>query len=474
MARLLLLGLFGFACLFASACAANRPPNIIVVLIDDMGAMDLGCQGSLYFKTPNIDRLASRGVRFTQGYAACAVCSPTRAAILTGQYPSRLGITDWIRGDYVKDRRPAELVELPGYTGEPHQRLACPANVHQLPHEAVTLAERLQSRGYATGYIGKWHLGDEGFLPTEQGFDINYGGYGYGQPPSYFDPYSTRKLPRGIPTLVPRSRGEYLTDREAAEAVRFIEQNKDQPFYLHLAHHAVHTPIQAKPELIGPYRQPDQSEQNAAYAAMVQSVDEAMGRVLQTLEALDLTHRTVIVFTSDNGGLDQDGQPTDNAPLRSGKGFPYEGGLRVPFILSWPGVTEAGTTSAVPVISMDVFATALDAAGLSSDGPALDGVSLARLLHRPPESRTLYWYFPHYRYNDVGPYAVVREGNAKLIHYFDTEKTELYNLADDPREQHDVSSEQADKVRELSAKLKTWMRETNARELKSNPIYGGR
>ncbi len=256
--------------------------NIIVVLVDDLGAMDLSCQGSRYYQTPHIDRLAQQGVRFTQAYAAAAICSPTRAALLTGLYPARIGITDWIRGAYIKQMRLPPLASLPGYEDDPKRRLACPANRNELDFEYVTLAELLKPAGYAAGYIGKWHLGDEGHWPSQQGFDLNLGGCDFGAPPSYFDPYTNPRQPNGIPGLKPRKPGEYPTDREADEAVKFIRDHKDRPFYLHLAHYAVHEPVQAKAELTRRYEQPGKTAKNGVYAAMVQSVDESMGRIMET------------------------------------------------------------------------------------------------------------------------------------------------------------------------------------------------
>lgn len=309
--------------------AIAATPNVIVVLVDDMGWRDLSCQGSTFYETPHIDRLAAGGLRFTNGYAACTVCSPSRAAMMTGQYPARLHVTDWIPGH----DRPFAKLQIPDW-----QRF--------LPLEAVTVAERLKSAGYATASIGKWHLGNAMHSPEHQGFDSNLGGSERGQPPSYFAPYS-------IPTLPEGPDGEYLTDREAAEAVNFITANRERPFFLFMPHYCVHTPIQAKPDVTAKYAAkvvPGLRVKNDAYAAMVESVDDGMGRILDTLESLGLRDRTAIFFTSDNGGL---ANVTDNAPLRAGKGSAYEGGVRVPFIVSWPGATQPGSTSDVPVITPD-------------------------------------------------------------------------------------------------------------------------
>ena len=316
--------------------ATPRLPNVIVILVDDLGAFDLGCQGSGFYATPHIDRLAAAGIRFTAGYAACTVCSPTRAALMTGQAPARLHITDWIAGHE-----------------DPEARLQIPDWQKHLPLEAVTVAERLRGAGFATASIGKWHLGGAGHGPEQQGFDTNLAGTDRGQPPSYFSPYT-------IPTLADGPAGEYLTDRLTGEAVALIEANRDRPFFLYLPHFGVHTPLQAKSDVEATYVAtgglPDAKaragkpiggekgfgQTNATYAAMVESIDDSVGRILDALDRLALRDSTAIFFTSDNGGL----LPiTDNRPLRAGKGSAWEGGVRVPFIISWPGLTPPGTTS---------------------------------------------------------------------------------------------------------------------------------
>ena len=345
------------------ATGAAPPLNVVVVLVDDLGWMDLGCQGSDYYRTPNIDRLAASGMRFTDGYASCAVCSPTRAALMTGRGPARLGITDWIRAEFqLSARQWPNMRNRFGYhrPTEAQRKWLTPVNEQRLPHSEITIAELLKPLGYTSAFIGKWHLGGHGHLPEDQGFDFNYGGWDYGQPPSYFDPYvGTQRLPMGIPTLAPRNTGEYLTDREADEAVGFILRNKDRPFLLYLSHYAVHTPIQAKRDLIAEYERSRDGEgqDDPVYAAMVHSVDDAMGRLLDTLETTGLADRTVLVFTGDNGGLDRGGRPTENAPLRSGKGYAYEGGLRTPWLVRWPGVTQPGSVSHEPIASIDLLPT---------------------------------------------------------------------------------------------------------------------
>jgi arylsulfatase A-like enzyme len=452
--------------------AATPPPNVIVVLVDDLGWMDLGCQGSDFYRTPNIDRLAATGMRFTDGYASCAVCSPTRAALMTGRSPARLGITDWIRAEFqLNARQWPNVRDTYGYhrPDNADRELLTPVNELQLPHSEITLAELLKPIGYASAFIGKWHLGGRGHLPVDQGFDENYGGWDYGQPPSYFDPFvELPRLPMGIPTLAPRQSGEYLTDREADEAVAFIERNSERPFLLYLSHYAVHTPIQAKEDLIEQYerRRDGQGQDDAVYAAMVHSVDDAMGRLLETLDRTGLTDRTLIVFTGDNGGLDRQGRPTENAPLRSGKGYAYEGGLRTPWIVRWPGVTEAGALSREPVASIDLLPTI--AAAVGTRPPAdreIDGIDLGPALRggELPE-RALLWHFPHYRHGPGhDPYSVVRKGDWKLIRFYDPAKTELYNLADDLGEANDLAASEQDRADQLSALLDEGLQDVGAR-----------
>jgi len=415
--------------------AAVEKPNVIVVLVDDMGWRDLSCQGSPYFETPNIDRLAATGMRFTHGYSACPVCSPTRAAMMTGQYPARLHITDWIPGH---DR--------------PFAKLAIPDWQRFLPLETVTVAERLQAAGYATASIGKWHLGDAPYYPEHHGFERNVGGYHRGQPPSYFAPYR-------IPTLPDGPAGEYLTDREAAEAVAFIEAHRDRPFFLYLPHYCVHTPIQAKPTVKAKYEAKDAgglAVKNAGYAAMVESVDDSMGTILAALERLGIRDRTAIVFTSDNGGLVSS---ADNAPARAGKGSAYEGGVRVPFIVSWPGVTKPGTTSDEPVITPDIPATILDVTAVGPEpSQPLDGASLAPVLRGGRLDRdALYWHYPHYHPGGATPFSAIRAGDWRLVHFYEDGRDELYRLSHDEGETTDLAAREPARVAELKAKLDAWL-----------------
>ncbi len=425
----------------------SRLPSVIVILVDDMGWRDLACQGSSFYETPNIDRLAASGMRFTNGYSACTVCSPSRAAMMTGQYPARLHITDWISGH----NRPFAPLLPPDWT-------------KHLPLKTVTVAERLKSAGYATASIGKWHLGGPEFAPEHQGFDVNLGGYDRGQPPSYFSPYR-------IPTLADGPEGEYLTDREAAEAVRFITTNKDKPFYLYLPHYCVHTPIQAKKDVTSKYaakEAPEQKPRNDAYAAMVESVDDSLGRIVATLDDLGIRDTTVIFFTSDNGGL---AQVTDNRPLRAGKGSAYEGGVRVPFIVSWPGVTKPESTSDTPVLTPDIPATILALTGVGPD-PAqpLDGRDLSGVLHGGTLDRdAIYWHYPHYHPGGATPYSAVRSGSWRLVHFYEDDRDELFDLVNDPSETTNLVARDPEQVAKLKKQLDAWLTEVGAQMPMTNP-----
>ncbi len=433
----------------AEAAATGRP-NIIFILIDDLGWADIGCYGSRFHETPNIDRLASQGMRFTNAYAACCVCSPTRASIMTGRYPARLHLTDWIPGHNAKN-----------------PRLQIPAFRQELPLEETTIAEALKPAGYTSASIGKWHLGKEPYYPEKQGFDLNFGGSHLGHPPSYFCPY---KLP-GINTGRP---GEYLTDRLTHEAEDFLEQNKDRPFFLYWAHYAVHTPLQGKEQMVAKYQakaDPNAPQKNPIYAAVLQSVDEGVGRIMRRLEELRIADRTIIFFMSDNGGLSW---VTSNAPLREGKGTMYEGGLREPMIVRWPGVIRPGSTCDIPVISTDFLPTILDAAGLRPD-PAvpLDGLSLMPLLRQTGslQQRSLYWHYPHYHPCGATPSGAIRQGDLKLIESYENGRLELYNLKEDLGETQDLSKKMPEKAAELQKNLADWRKAVDAQMPTPNPQY---
>lgn len=439
----------------------SRPPNIVLVLVDDLGWADLSCYGSRYHETPHVDRLAAQGMRFTNAYAACAVCSPTRAAIMTGRYPARLGITDWIRSRFQKGITKAPDESRIEYVDEGKQ-LLCPPTRSALPLSEITIAELLRDAGYATGHIGKWHLGADAFYPEKQGFDRNVGGCDFGQPPSYFDPYEN-KSQGPIHNLPPRQPGEYLTDREADEALSFIRDNRDTPFFLNLCHYAVHTPLMAKPDLLNKYKtKPPTEQKNPAYATMVESVDQAIGKIMTLLQQLNLAENTIVIFTSDNGGLIG---PTSNAPLRSGKGYPYEGGIRVPLIVRWPGVVRGNSLCDQIVTSVDFLPTLCEAARTNppADRP-IDGLSLMPALRqqRPLQRDAVYWHFPHYRGDDVVPYSIIRAGHWKLIRRYQDKEFELFNLNDDPREANDLASRLPQKTRELHQQLDRWLADCNA------------
>jgi len=456
----------------AARRAVRRKPNILFVLVDDMGWTDAGCCGSRYFDTPNIDRLARQGMRFTDAYAACAVCSPTRAAVMTGRYPARLGITDWIHSRFQGGTIPASKENSTGYDfeGRPDIPLLTPTNALWMEHEEITLAEALKPAGYVSCHVGKWHLGPDDWYPDRQGFDYNIGGCDFGQPPSYYDPYY-RRGQGSIPTLPPRKEGEYLTDREADEAAAFIRDHADRPFFLYLAHYAVHTPLQARQDLFDKYKtKPTTHQKNPIYGAMVESVDQALGKVLDVLDDLRLSENTLVIFTSDNGGLLG---PTSNIPLRAGKGYPYEGGIREPLIVRWPGVVEPGSTCSVPVCSVDFFPTICQATGAPLPDRPIDGESILPLLTQsgPLRREALFWHFPHYRGRDVVPYSIIRQGRWKLIKYYQGRPFELFDLEHDLSERQDLSGEHPELVEELDDRLRAWLGEVGARMPRPNPLY---
>ncbi|HJZ60372.1 MAG TPA: sulfatase, partial [Gemmataceae bacterium] len=398
----------------SSSLFAVEKPNVILIVADDLGQRDLGCYGSTFYRTPHIDQLAKDGIRFTDFYAACPVCSPTRASIMTGKYPQRMNITDW----------------LPGRPDRPDQKLRRPVLRQELPLEEVTIAEALKANGYTTAHIGKWHLGGEGFEPTKQGFDLNIGGDHTGTARSYFAPFRNKQ---GVmPGLENAPDGEYLTDRLTAEAEKFIEANKARPFFLYLPHYAPHTPLTAKKEVLAKYPgQPVHGKQsNPVYAAMVEGVDDSVGRIVKKLDDLKLTGHTIVIFTSDNGGLATlEGMPfapTINTPLREGKGYLYEGGIRVPCIMKWPGEIKPGTVTDEVACSIDFFDTILEATtrGAKNDpdvaGGKRDGWSLVPIFHGEKlKARELYWHYPHYANQGSRPAGAVRFKEYKLIEHYE-------------------------------------------------------
>ncbi|MBB6328929.1 arylsulfatase A-like enzyme [Algoriphagus iocasae] len=441
--------------------------NVLIIHVDDLGWADIEPLGSDFYETPHINRLASEGILFTNSYAAAAICSPTRAAMLTGKYPARLGITDWIRAKFQGVTTSGLPREYEVFEDKP---LKTPKIQGFLPLEEVTIAERMKGYGYETLHVGKWHLGEEGFYPTDQGFDVNIGGNDLGQPPSYFDPYLPAQ-PRDfyeITTLKPRKEGEFLTDREGDEVVDYIRSKKEKKFFIHWAPYAVHTPIMGKPDLVEKYKQKEPGNQrNPEYAALVESVDQNVGKVIEALDKLGLREKTLVIFTSDNGGLiwDYENPITNNYPLKSQKGYPYEGGIRVPTIVSWPGKLPMGALSESPIITMDWIPTILDFMGENPVQEGLEGISLKPILENPSQKvdRDLFWHFPHYRLNDIVPYAIVRSGDYKLIHYFDGSQDELYNLDFDMEEKVNVISTRKAIADQLQIKLEKWLEETGAR-----------
>ena len=441
----------------AQKAADTKPgsdrPNILLILVDDMGWMDLRCQGNARLETPNIDRLASQGMRFTNAYAAAPVCSPVRAATLTGKSPARLRITN-------------HLPDQKRFIPENPVLLPAPMLDH-LPLEHVTIAERLKASGYATAFLGKWHLCGRGqtkdlgrglpeFHPERQGFDVNIGGCAYGGPPTFFDPYRIYKLPS-------RKKGEYLPDRLADETITVLRRNRDKPFLLFLWNYAVHWPMEAPADLVEKYApRKGPGLRDHRYGAMIEALDRSIGRILKTLDDLELTEKTLVIFTSDNGGYSG---VADNRPLREGKGYLYEGGIRVPLIVRWPGVVKPGSVCDAPVISMDFYPTILEACDLSIDTPGLDGESLMPLLGQRGELKrdAIYFHYPNYawhRSNRLG--GAIRSGPYKLIEHYDDGSYELYNLSADIGETRDLSKREPGKAHELLEKLRTWRKETRA------------
>jgi len=435
-----------------SAGARGKRLNFVFILLDDMGWRDLACNGSEWYETPNIDRLASQGMRFTNAYAACPVCSPTRASIVFGVYPQRTGVTNFIPGS--RAGRNSKLIEAP--------------NTMQVALECVSIAEALKPAGYVCAEIGKWHLGGKGFNPVDQGFDTQFVTSG------------THFKWNSIPPAK-RQEGEYLADRLTDEGEKFIEANKDKPFLLYLAHFAVHIPLEAKKEMLARWQgkvKPGLAQNNPIYAAMIESVDQSVARIVKKLEELGIADRTVIFFMSDNGGLlveNRGGTPsTSNAPLRGGKGFLYEGGVREPLIVKGPGV-KAGVVCETPVISMDFYPTMLELAGASRPSDYhLDGVSLVPLLRQSGrlKDRALYWHYPHYGNQGGKPGGAIRQGNWKLIEFYEDMHLELYNLKDDIGETRNLADKMMpEKARELRKRLEVWRKDVGAKMPTPNPAY---
>ena len=465
-----------------SACKRrSSPPNFVFFLVDDLGWTDLACYGSRFYETPRIDGLAASGVRFTSAYAACPVCSPTRASILTGKFPARLRTTDYFgapQPETVQDHWTRDKALLPA----PY--------VDHLPLEEVTLAEALKEGGYATFFAGKWHLGGEGTYPEDQGFDINRGGWERGGPYGgnrHFSPYGNPKLSDG-------PEGEHLPDRLAEETCRFIEEVGEVPFLAYLSFYSVHTPLLAREDLEEKYRKKALRlgitedewgkegerkvrliQNHAVYAGMVEAMDQAVGKVLDKLHELGLEEKTVVFLMSDNGGLStSEGHPTSNLPLRAGKGWLYEGGIREPMIVRWPGVTEPGRVCDGTVVSTDFYPTMLEMAGLPLR-PALhlDGVSRVPLLRDGSAiaTRPIYWHYPHYGNQGGTPGSALRLGSLKLIRFYQDERRELYDVIKDPGEKRDLADEFPQKADELNRRLEDWLKEIAAGTPSPNPAF---
>ena len=505
--------------LISSAANAEERPNIVFFLVDDLGWKDLGCYGSSFYDTPNIDRFAAESVRFTQAYATCHVCSPTRASIMTGKYPARLQLTDWLSG-----RREFPFQKLKN------------AKIHQhLPLAEVTIAEALKNHGYRTAHIGKWHLGEDPHGPLAQGFDIQIPRWNKGWPKAgYHAPFQLNGLED--------KPGDYLTDRLTDEAEKFIEASKDQPFFLYLSHFAVHDPIQGREDLVEKYREklkqqpassrpdfilegnPDdpqplssealenrlqkpawsgfkvlpertvkikQHQDNVQFAAMVESVDESLGRIRAKLRSLKLEDNTIVILFSDNGGMSAGnfGNPkrivprtqldkafsTSNLPLRGAKGWLYEGGIREPLIIHWPQQGQPGTVCDVSVISTDFYPTILEMIGVPlQPNQHRDGISLVSLVKGAGklDREAIFWHFPHYSNHGMqSPGGAVRAGDFKLLEYFENNTVQLFNLREDLGEQHDLSRTDPEKVEELRVMLHAWRASVSARMMEPNPNY---
>ena len=450
----------------------KKKPNFLFIMIDDLGIKDLACYGSTFYESPNIDKLASEGMRFTNAYASCPVCSPTRASLMTGKYPERTGVTDWIKGMNAKSRK-----------------LKTTRTKMELPLEEFTLAEALKEGGYETHIVGKWHLGDTGFMPTDQGFDTSIAsGHEKG---SYYAPYHNPSLPDGPD-------GEYKTDRLTDEAIKVLEKTTpERPFFLYLAFFNVHTPntpckryedkFKEKAANIPEDKRPEPVKEgdgltkmyqsSAMYASKVYAVDWNVGRLMKKLDDMNLTKNTIIIFTSDNGGLTTKPKPgsTSEYPYRGGKGWLYDGGIRVPLIIRWPEVIKPGSICKTPVITMDFYPTMLDMAGLPQKPEQhKDGVDLVPLLKNETDSlprKALYWHYAHYHGSTWRPGGSVQSGKWKLIQFYEDGRVELYNTEDDISERNDLSKSNPEKVKELLTKLNKWREETGAKIPEQNPDY---
>ena len=460
--------------LVASNAQTAQRPNLVLILADDLGWADLSCYGNDLHQTPNLDRLARQGVRFTDAYAASPVCTPTRAAILTGLHPARLHMTIWRESALNRGNR----------------KLLQPVCLDSLPLKHVTLAEVLKKAGYFNAHLGKWHVGRAEAYPQAHGFHVNIGGTLWGAPQTFWYPFNGDDYFRDwryVPGLEPGNKGDYLTDRLTDKALGIMEKQTkaSRSFYLNLWYHSVHTPIEGKPELVEHYRKkikPGSVRKNPHYAAMVHSLDENVGRVLAKIDELGVADNTLVIFTSDNGGftnkckLNRDLAVANNAPLRSGKGSCYEGGVRVPLIVRGPQVAQ-GKISSEPVYAPDLYPTLLRAAGLSDQAQAgIDGVDFTPLLQNPDATlkrEALYFHYPHY-YQTTTPVSALRKGDWKLLEYYEDNRLELFNLKQDPGETQDISTANPDLVRRLRMELGVWRKKVGAQLPEPNPDWKSR
>lgn len=461
---------------FQAFAQSSDKPNIVFILVDDLGYHDLGATGSSFYETPNIDELASKSYQFSQGYTASPVCSPARASLMTGLTPAVHGVTDWIGAAYGEDWRKAGR----------HTKLLPPNYEHALKASYVTLPEALRDSGYETFFAGKWHLGGEGSFPEDHGFEINKGGYSAGSPMGgYFAPYDNPKLEQGPD-------GENLSMRLANETAKFIEGKHQKPFFAMLSFYAVHGPIQTTEEKWGKYRAKASAngladhaytmerrlpirlvQDNPVYAGLVEAMDDAVGVVLSTLKQHGLEENTILVFTSDHGGVASgDAYSTSNLPLRGGKGYQWEGGLRVPYFIKIPGQKELITLS-TPASGIDLYPTLIELAGVSKPvSMNMEGISLVPAIQgKKMKDRTLYWHYPHYGNQGGDPSSIIREGDWKLIYYWEDKSVELYNLATDPGEQLNLALENPKLTKKLSEKLTKWLTDSNANKPTMDPEY---
>lgn len=455
-------------------------PNILFILADDLGYNDLSCMGSKFYESPNIDRIANEGMMFTNGYAACQVCSPSRASILNGKFPARHGITDWIGAKHGEEWRKAKR-----YT-----KLLPPDYIHQLDHDDTVLPEAFKENGYKTFFAGKWHLGNEGSYPQDHGFDENEGGYERGGPYSggFFSPFDNPQMDDDASEI-----GMSLPEKLAKETNQFITEHKDQPFLAYLSFYAVHAPIQTTQDNWKKYRDKAdqqgikdhgfemerrlpirQQQDNPVYAGLIEHMDDAVGQVLDKLEELGLADNTIVVFTSDNGGVTSgDNYSTNLDPLRGGKGYQWEGGIKIPYLVYVPWMNHGGLQNDTRVTGTDFYPTLLDLAGLDlKPGIHLDGLSIKPLLEgNPIEERSLIWHYPHYGNQGGDPSSIIIKGDWKLIYYHEDETVELYNLMKDISEKENIATNNLDIRDRLKTELMTNLQEMGARFSQKDPTY---